>query len=106
MRWRMNNQTLEELGIRGRETFMAAGGESFRLIPCLNHSDAAIECLHQLRGLGQIVPQYAKQVTVPKLSQHGLLASFTLFAIHGCRRVVELFLPARVQLIQQLRGIR
>jgi ferrochelatase len=29
-------ETLEEMAIRGKETFMAAGGESFQLIPCLN----------------------------------------------------------------------
>ena len=35
-----NLETLEEIGIRGRETFLAAGGEAFRLAPCLN-DDAA-----------------------------------------------------------------
>ncbi len=29
-------ETLEEIGIRGRKTFIAAGGEDFQLIPCLN----------------------------------------------------------------------
>ena len=29
-------ETLEELGIRGRETFLAAGGETFTLAPCVN----------------------------------------------------------------------
>lgn len=29
-------ETLEEMAIRGKETFMEAGGESFTLIPCLN----------------------------------------------------------------------
>jgi ferrochelatase len=29
-------ETLEEIGIRGRETFRAAGGEELTLIPCLN----------------------------------------------------------------------
>lgn len=29
-------ETLEEIGIRGRETFLAAGGESLTLVPCLN----------------------------------------------------------------------
>jgi len=41
-------ETLEEIGIRGRETFLAAGGKSFRLIPCLNHSPAAFQCLETL----------------------------------------------------------
>jgi len=29
-------ETLEEMGLRGRETFLAAGGQEFTLIPCLN----------------------------------------------------------------------
>ena len=29
-------ETLEEMGMRGRETFLAAGGEAFQLIPSLN----------------------------------------------------------------------
>lgn len=31
-----NLETLEEMGMQGRETFMAAGGKSFKLVPCLN----------------------------------------------------------------------
>lgn len=35
-------ETLEELAIRGREQFIAAGGEELRLVPCLNdHPDWA-----------------------------------------------------------------
>ena len=29
-------ETLEEIGLRGRETFLSAGGKEFALIPCLN----------------------------------------------------------------------
>jgi ferrochelatase len=29
-------ETLEEIAIRGKEMFLAAGGESFEMIPCLN----------------------------------------------------------------------
>ena len=29
-------ETIEEIGDRGKETFMEAGGESYRMIPCLN----------------------------------------------------------------------
>jgi protoporphyrin/coproporphyrin ferrochelatase len=29
-------ETIEEIGMRGRETFVAAGGKQFTLIPCLN----------------------------------------------------------------------
>ena len=41
-------ETLEEIEIRGREIFMDAGGEAFRMIPCLNDSPAAIQCLKTL----------------------------------------------------------
>lgn len=41
-------ETLEEIEIRGKETFMAAGGESFRMIPCLNDTPAAFTCLETL----------------------------------------------------------
>ena len=38
-------ETLEELGLRGRERFMAAGGREFHLIPCLNESPEWIAAL-------------------------------------------------------------
>jgi ferrochelatase len=41
-------ETLEEIEIRGRESFMDAGGETFRMIPCLNDSPAGIQCLESL----------------------------------------------------------
>ncbi len=49
-------ETLEELGIRGREAFLQAGGEKFTLVPCLNDQPAWIEtlcnyCLHA--GFGE-----------------------------------------------------
>jgi len=31
-----NLETLEEIGLAGQETFLAAGGETFTLVPCLN----------------------------------------------------------------------
>ncbi len=41
-------ETLEEIEIRGQETFLEAGGESFRMIPCLNDTPAALHCLESL----------------------------------------------------------
>ena len=41
-------ETLEELGIRGRETFLAAGGERFALLECLNDSAEGIDMLSGL----------------------------------------------------------
>jgi ferrochelatase len=38
-------ETLEELAIRGRETFLAAGGTDFAYLPCLNDSAAGIAML-------------------------------------------------------------
>ncbi len=41
-------ETLGEIEIHGKETFLKAGGESFRTIPCLNDSPAAFQCLETL----------------------------------------------------------
>ena len=43
-----NLETLEEIGIAGRETFLAAGGESFTLVPCLNEDPLWIDALAAL----------------------------------------------------------
>ena len=41
-------ETIEELGIRGKETFLAAGGESFQLVPCLNAHPLWIAALEKM----------------------------------------------------------
>jgi ferrochelatase len=41
-------ETLEELGIRGRETFMGAGGEHFARLDCLNDSPEGMDMLEGL----------------------------------------------------------
>jgi len=41
-------ETLEELCIRGRETFLHAGGEQFALFDCLNDSEESISMLERL----------------------------------------------------------
>jgi ferrochelatase len=41
-------ETLEELGIRGRETFLAAGGDRFALLECLNDSAEGMDLLEFL----------------------------------------------------------
>lgn len=38
-------ETLEEIGIRGREVFLQAGGEDFELIPCVNEHPAWVDAL-------------------------------------------------------------
>jgi protoporphyrin/coproporphyrin ferrochelatase len=41
-------ETIEELGIRGRQTFIEAGGQSFARLDCLNASDEGVAMLEQL----------------------------------------------------------
>ena len=41
-------ETLEELGIRGRETFERSGGERFALLDCLNDSPESMQMLERL----------------------------------------------------------
>ena len=41
-------ETLEELAIRGRETFLAAGGTDFAYLPCLNASREGVAMLRHL----------------------------------------------------------
>jgi ferrochelatase len=47
-------ETLEEIAMRGRETFLGAGGESFEYVPALNDGPAQVESLARLaaRALG------------------------------------------------------
>jgi ferrochelatase len=41
-------ETLEEIGMRGRETFLQAGGTDFRLIPCLNEHPLWLNALEAM----------------------------------------------------------
>jgi len=41
-------ETLEELGIRGKDTFLASGGERFALLECLNDSLEGVAMLERL----------------------------------------------------------
>jgi protoporphyrin/coproporphyrin ferrochelatase len=43
-------ETLEELAIRGRESFLQSGGTDFAYLPCLNDSAAGMELLRQIIG--------------------------------------------------------
>jgi ferrochelatase len=43
-------ETLEELDIRGRRTFVAAGGKDFAYLPCLNDSGPGVAMLRSLLG--------------------------------------------------------
>jgi ferrochelatase len=41
-------ETLEEIGMRGRDTFMEAGGKEFAQIPCLNEHSLWLEALQSM----------------------------------------------------------
>ena len=41
-------ETLEEINIRGRNTFIDAGGEEMTYIPCLNETDLTVELIQDL----------------------------------------------------------
>jgi ferrochelatase len=41
-------ETIEEIGMRGRETFQGAGGENLTLIPCLNEHPAWLHALENM----------------------------------------------------------
>jgi ferrochelatase len=43
-------ETIEEMGIRGRETFLKAGGGEFELIPCMNENPQWISALEKMVG--------------------------------------------------------
>lgn len=43
-------ETLEEIGMRGRETFLQAGGNEFALIPCLNEHPLWLDTLQKMVG--------------------------------------------------------
>jgi ferrochelatase len=63
-------ETLEEIGLRGRETFRAAGGGELTLIPCLNDHPRWVETLekmanHWLAGLNPMsAPEHSKSTLV------------------------------------------
>ncbi len=41
-------ETIEEIGMRGRETFLKAGGENLALIPCMNEHPRWIIALEKM----------------------------------------------------------
>jgi len=41
-------ETLEEIAIRGRDTFIEAGGDDFACLPCLNDSGGGIAMLRSI----------------------------------------------------------
>ncbi len=55
-------ETLEEIAIRGRAKFLAAGGDGFEYIPALNDSAAQVDCLARLVAERAAAPAVAAVV--------------------------------------------
>jgi len=65
-------ETLEEIGIRGRERFRAAGGEELVLVPCVNAAPAWADAVAALaRRHARSAPQLAGQVLDGELAGAG-----------------------------------
>jgi ferrochelatase len=46
-------ETLEEIAIQGKESFLEAGGQSLELIPCINDQDQFAETIVRWAEHGQ-----------------------------------------------------
>lgn len=58
-------ETLEEIGLRGRESFLSAGGSEFALIPCMNDHPLWIEALEKMAT--RLVPPGKAESVAAKL---------------------------------------
>jgi ferrochelatase len=54
-------ETLEEIGLRGRDTFLEAGGTQSTLIPCLNEHPLWLEALENMVGRFLRVPEQTQR---------------------------------------------
>lgn len=57
-------ETIEEIGMRGKEAFLAAGGAEFTLIPCLNDQPVWVDALARMisgPAIGRDAPREAGQ---------------------------------------------
>jgi ferrochelatase len=52
-------ETIEEIGLRGRETFLGAGGAEFALIPCLNEHPLWLAALENMVSRFLLSPEQA-----------------------------------------------
>jgi ferrochelatase len=53
-------ETIEEIGVRGRDTFVQAGGKELQLIPCMNEHPRWIEALESF--ITRRFPEAAKKL--------------------------------------------
>lgn len=66
-------ETLEEIGLRGRDTFVQAGGQELTLIPCLNEHPLWIEALAHL--VSRHLSDASERVPQPKPHEHRTCAT-------------------------------
>jgi ferrochelatase len=60
-------ETLEEIGIRGRQTFMAEGGAEFNLIPCLNDHPVWVKSLAAMAREHGVIPMTGVTAAVSQM---------------------------------------
>jgi ferrochelatase len=65
-------ETIEEIGLRGRETFLGAGGSELTLIPCLNEHSLWLEALEKM--VRQFVDQEPARVALKANPQAGRIS--------------------------------
>ena len=64
-------ETLEEMGLRGRKTFLEAGGTEFTLIPCLNEHPLWIEALEKMAS--RFIDEQSGDQSVAPNRQHAVV---------------------------------
>jgi ferrochelatase len=66
-------ETLEEIGIEGRQTFLAAGGKEFHLLPCLNERADWVQALDEIAA-GHMIGWAPPASVEPDASRNRALA--------------------------------
>ena len=56
-------ETIEEMGIRGKQTFLAEGGAEFDLVPCLNDHPVWVKALAAMAREQGVIPMTASVVS-------------------------------------------
>ena len=82
------SRTLEEIGIRAREDFVAAGGEDLHLIPCMNEHPRWIETLEiysrrhlaELQSTTGVIPDPIRKERAPPFTTVSLDGDYSLRA--------------------------
>src|SRR5205085_818596 len=81
-------ETLEEIGIRARATFLGAGGTELTLIPCLNEHPLWLETLQKM--IGSFSARAAVGNAVTSVPCHNTLTHRREFVPKGHLRIARI----------------